>query len=110
MKIRNWWNIIQISDEEERSRATTLFLKDLYNILNKGFTLDDNAKGALIEVSFTATNTDTQIRHQLDFVPSNYLVCGSSVAMQVYDGSATTDRTYVYLRSTAIGTARVFIF
>lgn len=110
MRPRNWWNIQNISDDEERVQATTLFLKDVFNILNKGFTLTDNAKGAFLTVTFSLADTDTQIRHGLDFVPTNYLLCGSSVAMSVYDGTLSPDKTFIYLKTSAAGSARLFVF
>lgn len=110
MKPRNWWNIENQTDTETKDKATTLFLKDAYNILSKGITLSDNVKGVLLEVEFTVANTEVKIRHGLDFVPTNYLLCGSDVALSIYDGATAADKTYFYLRSSAAGNARVFIF
>lgn len=110
MRIRNWWNVENQTSPEEQQKGTTLFLKDVYNILNKGITLTDNIKGALLEVTFSAADTDLPIRHGLDFVPSNYLVCGSRAATSVYDGASTADKTYFYLRATVATTVRVFLF
>lgn len=109
MKPRNWWNI-ETSKDDEKEKATTLFLKDVYNILNKGATLNDNIKGTLVSIEFTASNTNTVIRHGLDYVPSNYLICGTDSAIHVYDGSIEADKVFFYLRASAIGSARVFIF
>ena len=106
---RNWWNIAAIKTEEQQ-QAITLFLKDVYNILNRGILLKDNVKGALLGVTFSSANADVEIRHGLDFVPNNYLVVGTSSAMSVYDGVTSADKTFFYLRSSATGTARIFIF
>jgi predicted secreted protein len=64
----------------------------------------------LVTVSFTAADTDVEIRHGLGFVPQNYFVVGCSAAMNVYDGSEDATSKFYYLRSDAIGTARVFLF
>lgn len=109
MKPRNWWNIQNISEDADKS-PTTLFLKDVYNILSKGFTLNDNAKGAILTMTFVAGNEDLKVRHGLDFVPTNYIVCGTDAQMTIYDGSIANDKTFAYLRSSAIGTARIFLF
>ena len=106
---RNWWNVISRS-EADQAQAITLFLKDVYNILNRGILLKDNVKGALLGVTFSTANADIEIRHGLDFVPSNYIVVGTSAAMSIYDGVTSGDRSFFYLRSSAVGTARVFIF
>lgn len=106
---RNWWNVENV-DEAKRWSSATLFLKDVYNILLKGITPTDNFRGALFTVEFTAADTDVQIRHGLQFVPQNYFVVGCSAAMNIYDGSESATNTYFYLRSSAIGTARIFLF
>ncbi len=87
-----------------------MFLKDVYNILNKGITLNDNVKGVLLAVRFATANVDVDIRHGLDFVPSNYIVCGSDVATSIYDGATAADKTFFYLRASVAATVRVFIF
>jgi len=107
---KNWWNISQIESEEDRTKAIGLFLKDVYSILSHGWTFQDNAKGALLNVTFTAANSEVKIRHGLDFVPSNYLLCGSTAAMSLYDGVTAADKQFFYLRSSAIGSAKVFLF
>ena len=106
---RNWWNMENIKEDKKWS-SLTLFLKDIYNILNKGLVFKDNFKGSVIRVSFTAANADTTIRHGLAFVPTSYLVLNSSVALSVYDGSQTSDIDNIFLKSTAIGQADLFIF
>lgn len=106
---RNWWNV-QNFEENSRWENLTLFLKDCYNILSKGLTFQDNVRGALLEVSFTAANSNTTIRHGLSYVPSNYILVGSSVAMSLYDGTISPNNVNIVLKSSAIGTARVFIF
>jgi len=107
---RNWWNVISIADEKERGQAITLFLKDIYNILNRGVLFKDNVKGALLEVTFGAADTEVEVRHGLDFVPNNYLLVGSTAALSLYDGVTENDKTFCYIRSNATGTARVFFF
>lgn len=107
---KNWWNTPNTGTQEEQLKTIGLFLKDVYNILNKGITLSDNLKGALFEVEFAVSNADVQIRHGLDFVPVNYIVCGTDAAIHIYDGSQSGDKTFFYLRASATGNARVFIF
>lgn len=106
---RNWWNVDNVEDDKKWS-SLTLFLKDVYNILLKGITPTDNFRGTLVDVTFSAADTDTEIRHGLQFVPQNYFVVGTSAAMSIYDGSTDATKVFFYLRSNAIGTARVFLF
>lgn len=107
---KNWWNVANLMDEQERTNAIGLFLKDVYSILSHGWTFQDNAKGALLNVTFTVANSEVKIRHGLDFVPTNYLLCGGTAAMSLYDGVTAADKQFFYLRSSAIGVARVFVF
>lgn len=106
---RNWWNVDNIEDSK-RWASLTLFLKDVYNILLKGITPVDNFRGNLVEVTFSAADTDVQVKHGLSYIPSNYFIIGTSAAMSVYDGNTDSTNTYIYLRSSATGTARVFLF
>ncbi len=110
MSPRNWWNIDNITEPENKLKAIGNFLKDVYSILNKNVSFADNVRGAMITVTFGAANVDKQIRHGLDFVPTNYWAVKSSVAMNVYDGSVDPDKTYIYLKSDAVGTADIFLF
>jgi len=110
MKPRNWWNIDQVNGDKEKLSAITLFLKDAYNILNKGFTFSDNAKGAILPATFTAVNEDLAIRHGLDYVPTYFLVLNPSAAFKVYNGSIPGDKVYFYVRSDGLGTTDLFIF
>ncbi len=110
MTPRNWWNIQNMA-EEKRIDATTLMLRDFYNILNKGFIPTDNMRGTLLTVTFTSLNTNTQAQHGLDFIPSNYYVVGLSADMRVYDGSTDNSKNFVNFRCAGTtGTARLFVF
>lgn len=105
---RNWWNVQNFSDDKKWPNLT-LFLKDVYNILIKGLTFEDNVSGALLTVEFLVTNTDTQIKHGLAFVPTKYLVVNKSVSLDIYDGVQSSNQQFIYLRSTVIGTAQIFV-
>lgn len=116
---RNWWNLTNVgASETEKEKqlkmqleAATLFLKDVYNILNKGIIPSDNLRGALFSVTFTALNTNTAIKHGLNFVPSNYFVVGLSGDMRVYDGATMNDLTFANFRvAGTTGSARLFLF
>lgn len=104
----NWWNIQNLK-ETERIPTLTRMLKDFYNILNKGIVPVDNFRGAYLTCVFTATDTNTAFKHGLSFVPQNYFVVGTSVAMSIYDGNSN-DSSFVNLKSTVAGTARIFVF
>lgn len=105
----NWWNIQNLQDSEKWS-SLSLFLKDIYNILNKGFIPSDNMRGSLKEVTFTAADTDTEVEHGLNYSPQYYLVFNRNGGFIVYSGVSVTTNRFIYLRATDTGTARIFIF
>ena len=112
----NWWNILNVQDPNveaqthKRWEHITLFLKDVYNILNKGLVFADNIRGALLTITFDAADTETKIEHGLSYAPRNYLVFSASAAMVLYDGDTNTTVKNIYLKSSAAGVARVFVF
>lgn len=110
MKVKNYWNIENSSSPEEQVRDTTRALKEYYDALNNGITIKDNLKGAILNVTFVSANTDTQVRHGLDFAPSNYICCGKDSSFHIYDGTKGSDKVFFYLRASATGSARIFIF
>jgi hypothetical protein len=107
---KNWWNIENAEDDESRKLAITLFLKDVYNSLNKGLTIQDHMRGAILSVTFTALNTDTRIGHGLNFVPTNFIVVHQSANIGIYEGSSATNQAFYLKAGVATGTARVFLF
>src|SRR4051812_41670603 len=110
MSPRNWWNIENIVEPDAKLKAIAIFLKDVYGILNRNVSFADNIHGAKLSATFVAANVDLQIRHGLDFVPTNYILVKSSVAMSVYDGSVGADKNYIYLKANAAGVAEIFLF
>lgn len=106
---RNWWNIENVPKDKQIS-SLTLFLKDVYNILNKGLLFQDNFRGAVFSVNFSAANTDTKILHGLAFVPTRYLVLKRSANMVIYDGIQAANDKEFYLRSSATGDVDLFLF
>ncbi len=107
---RNWWNIENMADDKQVS-ATTLMLKDFYNILNKGIIPSENFRGTLLGVTFSALNTNTSVIHGLAFAPQNYFVVGISGDMRIYDGVTLSDKTFINFRCAGTtGAARIFVF
>ena len=106
---RNWWNAENL-DEEKRWEALTLFLKTSYNILNRGIIFTDNVRGNLLTIEFDGADTNKAVEHRLSYTPTSYIVFSASAAMTLYDGDFQNDKEFIYLKSNAVGTARVFIF
>lgn len=107
---RAGYNIESI-EKEEQINAISIFLKDTYSILNHGIIPVDNFRGALLNVTFTALNTNTTVTHGLAFPPQNYFVVGLSADMRIYDGTTLSTNTNLTLKCAgSTGVARIFAF
>jgi hypothetical protein len=95
---------------EELQKYTTLALNDIVQTVNGKLEFGPNISGRMVVVQFTAANTDTTMAHGLGKTPSGYLVIGLSASMIVYNGTVANTSTNVILRSSAIGTATLFVF
>jgi len=84
-------------------------LRDVQLILNSGILLNDNISGKVVSVNFTVANSDVRIDHGLDRIPIGYVQIGQSVATTVYDGTTSTTKNNIFLRSSAIGTVKLLI-
>lgn len=96
--------------EQDQIRYISVFGDQVKTALNGNVSFLDNIRGSIQIVSFQATAQDVQINHGLNSLPNGYFLIGSSVPMSIYDGVQRSDRTVIYLRSNAIGAAKVFIF
>lgn len=102
---------IESVPKQDQIKAISIFLKDVYSILNHGVIPSDNFRGALLSVTFTALDTNTAIAHGLDFAPQNYFVVGLSADMRIYDGTVLSTKANLTLKCAgSLGTARVFAF
>ena len=110
MQPRNYWNIENVEKEDQKERQLTNILKDFYDILNNGFIFQDNLRGTVLTVRFTAANTQQSVRHGLAFIPRNYIPINKTAAMDIYNGTTPFDRNNIYLRSSAIGTVTLLVF
>lgn len=104
---QNLWNI-QNTKEDQQTVTLTRFLKDVYTILNKGISPRDNFRGTILTCNFTSVDTAISFKHGLAFAPTDFIVTGPSVNMVVYEFSS--NNSFVTLKSSAIGTARILVF
>ena len=108
MKIQASPDISNIKDEEIK-RFATIVLAQIVGAVNGNLTIQDNILGQQASVSFVSANTDTAISHTLNRQVTQYLVLNRSTNMVIYDGATAANNTTVYLKSSAIGTATVFL-
>lgn len=95
---------------EQFQRYASKQMRDLVLILNKGILINDNFDGTVVTVVFTSSNEDTRVTHNLNRTPTGYLALNLSAAMIVYSGSVAAGSNEITLKSSAAGTALMFIF
>ena len=95
--------------EEQRLKQSSLFNKDVYEILSNGIVLQDNLRCSILTITFNQANVQQTIRHGLAFVPQYYVPLNKSVAMDIYNGDTGFDKTNIYLKSTVVGTVTLLV-
>lgn len=102
-------NIQQVPDNEQ-ARFTDVFLNDVAKVVNGGLDFQTNFNGKLITAAFSSANTDTAVAHNLGRAPQGYVVTSLSTNMVVYSGSTAADKNTITLKSSAAGSAGLFVF
>ena len=95
---------------EDLPKYVTLFLEQVSQAVNNNLTISENFSGKVLSVVFGSANTDVVVTHDLGRVPSGYIQTGQTAAMIVYDGSGQNSSSVIYLKSSAAGTARIWVF
>jgi hypothetical protein len=102
--------IEMIKEDSEKFRYISIVLDNIAAVVNGNVEFLVNMRLKQVSVTFTATNTDTSVAHGLGFLPSGYIIIGSTAAMSVYDGSISNTVTTLTLRASATGTVRLLVF
>lgn len=98
------------ADEKEVMRLITIWAEQVAQTVNGKLDLASNFNGVQLSVAFSAANTNVQISHGLNRAPIGYIVTKLSASMIVYDGTSANTGTTLNLRSSAAGTAGVFVY
>lgn len=96
--------------EDQTTKYITMFCEQVAQVFNKGISVGDNFDGALVTCGFSSASADGTYTHNLGRVPVGYIVCSLSTAMIVYTGGVAWTTSTISLRSSAIGTALIFVF
>lgn len=97
-------------DADDLPRWLTNFLREVKNILNGKINFRDNFDGQIVSVEFEAADTDTLVSTRLRRTPTSYIILGKSANMVIYDGDTDSSTGNIYLKASAIGTAKLLIF
>lgn len=71
---------------------------------------DDLPRYALCSVTFATPDADTEVRHELGYVPTTYMVLSKTAACDVYDGTRTPSSRILVLRGTAAATVVLKVY
>lgn len=100
---------LKVDDPQYTSYTSQLF-SAILQVLNGEITFNDNCKTTFLTVVFNSANVQQSLVHGLNKIPMGYILVGSKVATQLYDGTTPSSAQAIYLKSTVATTARVLIF
>ena len=98
-----------LKDETEFKRFLVNFLTEVKLAVNGNLNFVDNFGGREVSVTFNVANSDTRVDTGLRVVPTKYIVFGTTAAMSIYDGTLPSQSGVIFLRSSAVGTARLLV-
>lgn len=110
MKAQLPLSLSKITDSEEFQKYAAQSFDALLSVVNGQVQFSDNIKSQIIEVNFNVADTELPVKHGLGIVATGYFKIGSSAAMSLYDGLQASTVDTVYIRSSAVGIARVMVF
>jgi hypothetical protein len=110
MRVTTIQDISNVDNLPDLVKFSSQMINQIMTVLSGRVGFLDNCATQLITVPFTVANTEVLSNHTLGFVPNGYLIAGKSVSMDVYDGVSLNTTNKIYLRSSAIGTAKVLVF
>lgn len=103
-------DIDRIESIADVKRYISIALENIGQVLNNGLFFSDNFNAKLLTITFSAADTDVATIHGLGRVPTGYFSVGQSAALIVYDGASANTSSLLYLRASAAGTVRVFVY
>ncbi len=95
---------------EELAKFVDLFFQAVADTVNGKLDFQTNLNCKLINITFTAANTDASAGHGLGRVPSGYIITSSSVATSVYSGSAASTASNIILRANVPATVGLLVY
>ncbi len=103
-------SVSQAADFESLKRFVAQTLEAIISEVNGRLNFGDNIQGAFNTFVFPGPGVEVGADHGIGKVPAGYLVVSATGPMSVYDGSTANSDVKIFLRSSAAGTAKVFVF
>lgn len=110
MKINASADLDNVLDFDALKRFTTIAFKQVIDCLNGNVDVVDNLRIRLVNATFSAANTDTQINHGLGRSPNGYILAGASGNFTIFNGSQGSSADLIYLQASAAGSAKILFF
>lgn len=110
MKIQTQANPGNVTSWEELRRWTGVNCDQVSRAINGGIDLIDNCSTISVSVTIEAANSDTKVTHGLERMPNGYIVIGKSGNITVFDGTAASTTSELYIQATATGTVKLLVF
>lgn len=110
MKIKVPQSVSNTETFEDLRKYSAQVLDQLVTAVNGKISLSENLDSAIVTVTFNGANQTVAAQHTLGRVATNYILVGSSVAMDIFDGNKDNENNVLYIQSNAAGTARVMVF
>lgn len=109
-KVKSASDLGSLPTFEALRRWVSVYLQELSQIINGSLEFGVNIKGAFFDVSFEAANTEVRIAHGFGRIPQGYFVTNLNADVVIYNNGTLWDTTYVYLKSSGVADATLFIF
>lgn len=85
-------------------------LGQMQSVLNGHVSLTENCYTNVISAQFKSANTSQAFPHNLNKIPTGYILIGAQAATDLYDGTQSNTVNTIYLRATVATTARILVF
>ena len=95
---------------DDVKRFVNSWLTNITDNINGNLEFDINLRTTTVTVVFVQANVDVGIFHGLNKSPNGYFKASSSAALTLYDGAGLTTNKVIYLRSSAVGTAKILFY
>jgi hypothetical protein len=89
-------------------RFVSQFMKNTQDLISGNLNFKDNFKGQIKDVLFVS-GEELVVGHNLNYVPTGYVVLKTSVPMSIYQGVAPWSNINIFITSNASGSATILI-
>lgn len=110
MKFTASTDIDRLSNTDDVKRYVSIALDNISQVLNNGIFFADNFNAKLLTITFAAANTEQVVMHGLGRTPLGYFSVGQTAALTIYDGSSENTSSLLYLKASATGTCRLWVY